>query len=32
MWGLLPLRDAIEEVIGKIGSAEGDKTVLDVGM
>jgi hypothetical protein len=32
MWGLLPLRDSIEEVIGKVGSAEGNKAVLDVGM
>jgi hypothetical protein len=32
MGALFPLRQDIEEVIGKAGSAQGQKTLLDVGM
>jgi SAM-dependent methyltransferase len=32
MGSLFPLRQDIEDVIGKAGSAQGNKTVLDVGM
>jgi len=32
MWGLFPLRNLIEEVIGKEVAAQGGKSVIDIGM